>query len=205
MGATFLFISHSMGVVQQICDEVIFFAQGKTVFQGAPIDAINKYKAYAREKSGLLTGPLPIGVGTRRGSFEAEIENIELLDANSGKIGDFKTGKPMIIRFKYIAHSKISNPVFGIVIYNQEGLYCCSINTKWDNYIVDSIEGSGAIDLEIPALNLLSGSYFLSVAITEKSGLIFYDLHDKSYQFNVSSDMEDRGILYMPHKWKVIR
>lgn len=204
-GVAFLFVSHCMETIQEICDEVLFLAEGEVRLRGAPPEAVREYKNYAFDRSKFLEGPIPLGKGTRKGTFEAEIESVDLLNGNGEKASVFKTEEKMIIRWNYLAHNKILNPIFGIMIYTQEGVCCYGANTGFDGYAISSIEGRGIVELEIPRLDLLSGIYLLTVGIIEKNRLIFYDLHNKSYQFRVESEKEDRGIFYLPHRWKLVK
>ncbi|MGN6369114.1 MAG: ABC transporter ATP-binding protein [Phycisphaerae bacterium] len=44
-GTTFLFVSHDMGSIQRICTEVILLSHGRTLFAGAPEEAVSRYYA----------------------------------------------------------------------------------------------------------------------------------------------------------------
>ena len=64
------------------------------------------------------------------------------------------------------------------------------------------IDGSGRAIVSFDSLNLVDGSYAISVAIHAKDGYS-YDYHDQEYEFSIRSKIKDVGVFSPTHSWRV--
>jgi hypothetical protein len=55
-----------------------------------------------------------------------------------------------------------------------------------------------------PQLPLLAGTYRASIAIFDKSHLKPHVWHNQLYEFEVSQDAEDHGMVRLDHAWGLI-
>jgi hypothetical protein len=109
----------------------------------------------------------------------------------------------MVVRMEYVAHRRIEEPVFGVTIRRADGLLCSAVNTRLDGFHIENIEGEGAVELEYRSLNLLPGTYRVTVAIHESEGMVPYDYHENAYTFEVRTDLGDEGAVYLEHRWRL--
>jgi hypothetical protein len=98
------------------------------------------------------------------------------------------------------AKSRIEDFVFGIGIFNSQGLCCYGTNTHSEDFEPLSIEGKGKVVCRIEKLSLINGTYYLDVAIHKKDGYP-YDYHRNLYTFMVSSLTKDVGVFRPQHRW----
>jgi hypothetical protein len=99
------------------------------------------------------------------------------------------------------AHAAETDFVFGIAVFNGEGISCYGSNTLLENYAARHIQGKGSVRLTIPALGLVNGTYFLDIAVHKRDGYPF-DYHHFQYSFRVTSSYRDVGIVRIPHRWE---
>ena len=111
------------------------------------------------------------------------------------------SGDLMKIRLHYYAPELVEEPVFGVAIYNVEGLQCFGTNTEIKNTPVESVDGVGHIDLIIEKIPMIEGTFLLTAAVHSKDN-IHYDWLDKRYSFNVARSGRDIGLFDIPCKWK---
>ena len=90
----------------------------------------------------------------------------------------------MTIRIQYYASSRVSDPVFGIALYSEDNHYLYGTNTELKEMTIGHVEGEGYIDLKIDRITMLSGKFFLTVAVHAHDGKP-YDWIDKQYSFDV--------------------
>jgi ABC-type polysaccharide/polyol phosphate transport system ATPase subunit len=138
---------------------------------------------------------------TRWGGREIEISNVKMFDGLGKEKYIFKADEPLVIEFDVQAAGSENDFVFGIGVYNSEGIFCYGSNTLLDNFSAKSISGRGKVRLAVPALGLINGTYFLDVAVHKRDGYPF-DYHHFQYTFRVTSNHRDVGITRIAHSWE---
>jgi hypothetical protein len=85
----------------------------------------------------------------RWGNKRVVITSVEFIDKFGNNGTTFMSGDLMKIRLLYYAPELVEEPVFGVAIYNVDGLQCFGTNTELKNTPVESVDGVGHIDLII--------------------------------------------------------
>ena len=98
--------------------------------------------------------------------------------------------------------SRCTDFVFGVGIFNAEGVCVYGTNTDIEEYEADSLSrrrrGHAVV---IDALDLVEGTYKLDVAVHKRDGAP-YDYHRLLYTFRVKSRLKDVGIYRPRHRWE---
>ena len=217
-GKTIIFVSHDLATVERICDDVIWLKKGQMEMRGYPKRVVDAYLEYVGKKDSdkyqrqhdkeakSVQDELKVKDGLqnperRWGSREIEISNVKMFDGAGKEKYVFKADEPLAIEFDVQATGSEKDFVFGIAIYNSEGILCYGSNTVLDDFSAKSISGRGKVRLAAPALNLISGTYFLDVAVHKFDGYPF-DYHHLLYTFRVTSGQRDVGIARIAHRWE---
>jgi hypothetical protein len=98
------------------------------------------------------------------------------------------------------AAGEVADFVFGIGLFNAEGVCCYGTNTDIDGYRPERLEGEGTVALVIDRLDLVEGTYKLDVAVHKRDGYP-YDYHRLLHTFRVKSRVKDVGIVRLAHRW----
>jgi len=138
----------------------------------------------------------------RWGKREIEITKVTLKNLQGQAKHVFSPEEGMVIEMEVVAYSRIEDFVFGIGIFNSQGICCYGTNTHLEDYTPVSIEGEGKVICRLEKLNLINGTYYLDVATHKRDGYP-YDYHRNLYTFLVSSTYRDEGITRLPHRWEV--
>jgi ABC-type polysaccharide/polyol phosphate transport system ATPase subunit len=206
-GVTILFVSHYLEAVRNLCTSAIWLENGVIQERGTTDRVIDSYlNNVTTITEARLSRERRIGDNENRwGSGEVEITDVRFLDAQGRERRAFKTGEKMIVRLRYHAHTKVNQPVFGIAIYGSGGVHINGPNTKFSDYVVESVEGSGEIDYIVDMLPLLEGTYELSAAVYDQDGLHAYDHQHRMYSFIVQRGTvkERYGMIYIPCEWRL--
>jgi ABC-type polysaccharide/polyol phosphate transport system ATPase subunit len=136
----------------------------------------------------------------RWGSREVEITDVALLDRDGQQTFVFHSGDPMSVRVTVQAHAPVNDFVFGIGLFNADGVCCYGTNTYLEEMTPVSIEGTVQATFAIERLDLVEGTYKLDVAVHKRDGYP-YDYHRLLYTFRVKSRTHDAGIYRPPHRW----
>jgi homopolymeric O-antigen transport system ATP-binding protein len=189
-GVPLVFVTHNLAAVLSLCTRAIVMDHGTVVFDGQPAEAIG---AYRRSRPAAPTSPAN-GIRVTRASLVGES------DHTAG--GVVRTGAGVTIRIEYEAFQPIAQPHFAVDIIRADGVYCAGINTSMDRTDVGTLEGAGHVDLVLPRLTLLPGSYMVAVGILESKTLSPLDVQQGACPLSVVSDRRDLGIVCLEHEWR---
>jgi ABC-type polysaccharide/polyol phosphate transport system ATPase subunit len=138
----------------------------------------------------------------RWGSREAEIMDVRLAGPDQGEVGHiFQSGEPLEVRLRVRAAQPLDDFVFGIGIFNAEGVCCYGTNTEIDELSASRLSGDAEVVFHIDSLDLVDGTYKLDAAVHRSDGYP-YDYHRLLYTFRVKSRTRDVGIYRPRHTWR---
>jgi ABC-type polysaccharide/polyol phosphate transport system ATPase subunit len=137
----------------------------------------------------------------RWGSREVEITDVQLLGADGQSAHVFHSGEPMSVRMAVTAHHPVTDFVFGVSLFNADGVCCYGTNTYIEELEPASLEGQAEVTFLIESLDLVEGTYKLDVAVHKRDGYP-YDYHRLLYTFRVKSRTHDVGIYRPRHAWR---
>jgi ABC-type polysaccharide/polyol phosphate transport system ATPase subunit len=136
----------------------------------------------------------------RWGSREVEITDVAFLDAGGQPSFVFHSGDQMSIRLKVRAVHPTEDFVFGIGLFNADGVCCYGTNTYLEEMNPEHLAGEGEATFSVDSLDLIEGTYKLDVAVHKRDGFP-YDYHRLLYTFRVKSRTHDVGIYRPRHRW----
>lgn len=136
----------------------------------------------------------------RWGSGVVEITDVSLLNDQGQATQIFHTGESVTLKLSVTAHRPVNDFVFGVGIFNAEGVAVYGTNTDIEEHAAGTLKGAAEIRLEIAALDLVDGTYKLDVAVHKLDGAP-YDYHRLLYTFRIKSRLKDVGIYRPKHQW----
>jgi hypothetical protein len=137
----------------------------------------------------------------RWGSLEIEITGVRLLGEEGTPSHVFHTGERVTIEMDVMARAPIADFVFGVGLFNADGLCCYGTNTDLEAFESDRLDGAGTVSFVVDNLELVEGTYKLDVAVHRRDGYP-YDYHRLLYAFRVKSRTKDVGIYRPRHRWE---
>jgi len=219
-GKTIVFVTHSLGLVDKMCDDVLWLSHGRTRGRGEPKRVVDEYLTYvAGGEEALLARehgqgagdagpeaamPAPEGAGGYRqgrwGGREIEIAGVRLLDDRGRERHVYVPGERLTIALEIAAREPVSDFVFGVGIYSADGVNCYGTNTHLEEFLPQEVRGDGEVTFRIDSLDLVENTYKLDVAVHKRDGYP-YDYHRLLYTFRVKSRTKEVGIYRPKHTW----
>jgi ABC-type polysaccharide/polyol phosphate transport system ATPase subunit len=223
-GRTVLLVTHSLDLVTRFCDEAVWLDGGVLRLQGDPRRVIDAYllDVTKGEDAALRAAPDVPGVDDRPasatsehseeppdmfralegrwGSREVEIVGVELVGNEGRGQHVFQSGDSLEIQMQVRANQPVNDLVFGVGIFNAEGVCCYGTNTRIEGATGGAVTGTGEVRFAIDHLDLIDGTYKLDVAAHRENGAP-YDYHRLLYTIRVSSRLKETGIFRPPHRW----
>ncbi len=136
----------------------------------------------------------------RWGSREVEIVDVAFFDSVGQPSFVFHSGDAIAVRVKLRAAQPVSDFVFGIGLFNADGVCCYGTNTYLEELTPQRLTGDAEATFAIESLDLVEGTYKLDIAVHKVDGFP-YDYHRLLYTFRVKSRVQDVGIYRPRHHW----
>ena len=201
-GRTILVVSHSLGLVQQLCDTVVWLEKGHVKMTGPASDVIAEYTGttygnFAREDASSKT---------RWGSGEAQITQVATLDASEQPIDTLSSGDEFRLRLELNSHVRIESPVLRVQMETMSGELVWSTTTQRGTATLRVLDGPAVAMLQIPSLPLADGTYYVSVSITDATGATEFDHCQHWAKIHVvGGQPNDGGVVALPSSWSIGR
>jgi ABC-type polysaccharide/polyol phosphate transport system ATPase subunit len=200
-GRTIVLVTHAMNSVRDMCDRAIWLEHGKLVAEGDPSDLVESYTERMLGERGVRSDG-----STRRGSGEVQIEHIEMFVSDGTEpVKRFRTGDDVRIRLYYRTEKAIPRPVFGIAIDSLGGATLSSPCTRDVGLVPEKIEGNGFVEILLPNIALMPGTFDLHTSITDFNRQHVYDNLHVARRFDVMSGKanETGSLVTLAPQWTV--
>jgi len=212
-GKTIVLVTHSLGLVEKMCDDALWLRHGRKAGVGDPKRVVDAYLTYvAGGEEALMArdqAPAPAPEAEtkpegyregRWGSREVEITRVRLVDDRGQERHVFASGEGVTLRLDVEARAEVEDFVFGVGIFTADGVSVYGTNTHIEDYVPRRAAGRGEVSLELSDLRLVEGTYLLDVAVHRRDGTP-YDYHRGLHSFRVKSRIKDVGVYRPPHRW----
>ena len=221
-GKTILIVTHSLGLVEKMCDDVLWLRHGHMADRGDPKRVVDAYLTYVAggEETHLAAGqghqvepakaPEPgapqaatAGHGYQQGRWggrEVEIAGVRLVDAHGRERHVYTPGETVTVALQVRAAAPVEDFVFGLGLFSAEGVQVYGTNTDLEDWTPRRLAGEAEVSLVFEDLRLTEGTYLLDVAAHRKDGTP-YDYHRGLYSFRVKSRVKDVGLYRPLHHW----
>jgi ABC-type polysaccharide/polyol phosphate transport system ATPase subunit len=198
-GRTIVFVSHGLGQVEQLCEQVAWIDHGELKVVGPAADVISAYRGDSHDAA-----PDPDEIGSRWGSGEIQISSVDLLDSVGNPVTHPRTGDALNIVVHLNAHAPVQDTVLVARIDELGGHTVWRSSSRRNGVSIGRIDGSADVTLGFPSLPLLEGTYELTLAITNQTEIQPYDHWERRIRFDVRQfSTADNGVMHIPSTWAV--
>jgi ABC-type polysaccharide/polyol phosphate transport system ATPase subunit len=226
-GKTILFVTHSLGLVEKMCDDALWLRHGRAADQGDPKRVVDAYLTYVAggEEAALLQsqpaatsalattpgeltsqaapGEAATTTGYRPGRWgrrDIEIRAVRLLDTRGRERHVFVPGETVTFALSVHAREPVEDFVFGAGIYSAEGICVYGTNTEIEGFTPRRVVGDAEVRIALEGLSLVEGTYLVDVAAHRRDGTP-YDYLRGLHTFRVKSHLKDVGLYRPLHRW----
>ncbi len=185
-GVSVVFVSHNLDMVRRICDRVILLEHGKISVDGDVSEATNRYfQAVAVSR---------IEAASSEQKY-VQIQNVEILDNDQIRRFSFKSGEKACLHCKVQVCQAIETIEVGFVVSRSDGLQIVSAPASSLGGTVLSPTNSLVYEVTFRMqLNLLGGSYFVGVWVTDKSFTRVFDHIANAVTITIVDDYSHGGV-----------
>ncbi len=211
-GVTIVVVSHSLGLMQTLCDEVAWLDHGELQEAGPAPEVVRSYveKVNQAEIDRIEAGEAADQAGIvpqldhTGGHKPITIERANLVDRDGAPVTVATSGMPTTLRITFAAHLPVAQPIFSFAVEDMSGVHMANpaVRTaELEPGIV--VSGHGHIDYVIPQLSLAPGEYLISLAIHDAHGLVRLDFADRLVTLRVQpGDRTVNGKVDLLGQWE---
>lgn len=229
-GKTIFFVSHSLALVEELCDRVLYLHGGRVAGLADPREMLAAYRLnvaagegtrllaeHAVEQETLRSEDAapppapPAGAGDeasappaerarRWGDRSATIDGVRLLGADGAERYAFRSGERVTVEIEATPSRPLSDFVFGVGLFTPEDVCVHGSNTEIDGFTPDGFDGTARVRLTLARCELGPGTYLIDVAVHARNGTP-YDYWRGACRFRVDSARTEAGIWAPERSW----
>lgn len=208
-GCTIVLVSHDVGTVQALCDQVLWLRHGAVAAFGPADVVVEHYVAEMSAETQRLT-PEAVSAGEDRlrlrenrfGSQEMQITAVSLHNATGKTVTQLPTGQPLTVEICYDTPQPVPEPIVGVTLSRPDGFVVYDTSTEAAEIVLPQLAGEGRVCLHLARLDLMPGDYFVDVGIYKQQWAYAYDYHWHTYPLEILGGQGEKGVLNPPHTWE---
>jgi lipopolysaccharide transport system ATP-binding protein len=195
-GGTLLLVSHSMYVVQKLCDKALWIHDGRIEQYGDALPVTQAYLAWHEKRSAKETERRLQATGN---SGYYRIEKFTLASTQADLAPRFAMGETLYIELQiYSPDDRAPVGVVGIV--GADGTPIYGVISDDENIIPVKLEDHYyRFRLRFTDIGLLPGSYNLRGHSMDPEGLRMFD--KSQIAFTITGDTKELGFIRIAHEW----
>ncbi len=166
-GTSIIFVSHNFYLVQAVCSNALYLQKGEVKHFGTTKDVIDAYERDLHLERARRFKPRPSEMTEEDVGIEPT--QVEVLNGDGSTAEILASDQPAQIRIHYNAYRSLGKAQASAFIIRSDGLTCCMMRTKLDDFDLVIEHGHGVITLHLEPLQLVSGSYFAEVWFLNES------------------------------------
>jgi len=168
-GRTVLFVSHNMGVVQQLCHRGVFLDTGRVLCDSDISSAVQSYLQPGHADDAFDTDLTEHP--NRLGGMKRILQRVFLCDEGGFATREFCQLDTITINIRY-ASPKVLLAGSGFTIYTRDGIRVGGGNTYMNFPPPHRLPPAGEIRFVIPARQFTPGEYLLTVSVGSHQGVL---------------------------------
>lgn len=208
-GTTIVIVSHNLGQIEEICERSLWIHAGNIQAEGDPKKVHPLYLEYmgqkrqniaAKEQAAQAEDEKSKSGGERPGNGLIRVEKVSLENLKGEEQQVFQTGESIVVKIPYSVKEQVENFKFTVTISRNDGVVCYSTSNKTERMEKWIWKNDGKLSITFLELMLVQGKYQINLAIESEEGFPI-DIYDKAVEFEMFSDIKDKGICRLAHKW----
>lgn len=206
-GATIILVTHSLNLVQTMCDHAAWLDHGQLRAVGPAADIVHQYLDEVNEdEARRLAEEASAPVDTERRSPHdfLTIDGVDLLDAAGEPTQVASPMDPLTVRIHYVSKVPQPEPLFSFSVESEAGVWVANPGMRTTKNARELPAGPGYIDYTMSDLPLGPGQYIVSVAAHDHSGTTVLDKRERFLHLRVQPGAHlVYGLVDLMGEWQV--
>ena len=196
-GCTIILVSHSLGQIESLCDEVAWIEQGVVQVVGEPSNVVAGYLKSVNAKEAavnpLVKAKRTDDDGVRAGDGRIRVTSAELRAADGSPANHAETGQTTRIFLTLVAHERVLGPNVRVALQSDSGPLVAMVSNHRSKVDFGYLEGSTKVEVELIDTPLLPGRYRVHIDLFDHKGSQLLDTWNDAIEFAVRSQGGEIG------------
>jgi ABC-2 type transport system ATP-binding protein/lipopolysaccharide transport system ATP-binding protein len=197
-GKTIVVVSHGMGQLESLCDEISWLEHGEVQQSGPATKIIRSYLERVNNQEAVRNAEISSERtddpnSMRAGSGQIRTQSIALLNANSDPLDHAETGTTTRFAVKLNAKESILGPNIRLGIQHEGGSLVTMLNNHRLGTDLGVVDGDFTVLVDLLDTPLLPGRYRIHVDIFDHTGAKLLDNWTDALEFPVRSQRGEIG------------
>jgi len=183
-GRTIVFVTHSVALIHQICDQAVMVERGHVRAAGGVDGVIKELRKVMLAKGSQEREDL---------THDLEIGSVDLLDVSGTPTSVVQPGASIAVQVDVRANRSVEDPVVGLALTDGNDTHVFGTSTQRERTDLGRLQAEDKVRVtfQLGNLPLVEGRYFVTVRARNREQTVWYDWHDKRYAFDVAKGLED--------------
>ena len=203
-GRTIVVVSHGLGQLEGLCDEIAWLEHGVMQQHGPAVDTIAAYlrKVNAEEaaRNPMVSATRDDDRAVRAGDQSVHVTSAEIVDVDGSPITHAETGTTFRIRVAFSVPEEILGPNVRLALQHDSGTLVTMLsNHRW-GFDFGTIQGDHVVGMALPSNPLLPGRYRVHIDVFDYTGSRLLDSWNDALEFAVRSPRGEigQGLVELP-------
>ena len=195
-GCTIILVSHGLGQVESLCDDVTWLEHGVVQEAGEPSKVVAAYLKSVNAKEAAvnpLVRATRAGDEGRAGDGRIRVTSAELLASDGSAANHAETGQTTRIRLQLQAKEQVLGPNVRIALQSDAGPLVAMVSNHRSKIDFGYVYGANEVDVVIIDTPLLPGRYRVHIDIFDHTGSHLIDTWNDAIEFAVRSQGGEIG------------
>ena len=211
-GKTIVVVSHGLGQLEGLCDEIAWMEHGRLQQHGDPTATIASYlrKVNADEaaRNPMVAATRDDGSATDAGDGRIRVRSAAIVDEHGDSINHAETGTTFGVRVRLAVNERLLGPNIRIALQHESGPLVAMVSNHERQFDLDWVD-PGMLDLDVflDQNPLLPGRYRVHVDVFDHTGGVLIDNWDDALEFPVRSERGEigQGFVRLPASFRARR
>jgi len=197
-GRTIVVVSHGLGQLEGLCDEIAWLERGEMQQSGHPVETIAAYlrKVNSEEaaRNPVVSATRDDDGGARAGDQSIRVRTAMITGTDGAPISHAETGVTFAVRLGITASSAVVGPNFRIALQHESGPLVTMISNHQQGTDLGTVDaGDHTVELALTDNPLLPGRYRVHIDVFDDSGSRLLDSWNDAVEFAVRSQSGEIG------------
>ncbi len=195
-GKTIVVVSHGLGQLEGLCDEIAWMDHGHLQETGNPTDVIANYLTKVNQEESQNNPRLAstrTDTELRTGDQSIQLTSASIVGTDGQPIAHAETEKDFAIRLTFTATEPILGPNFRVALQHESGPLVTMMSNHRIERDLGTLEGDHTLDVTLKGNPLLPGRYRAHIDVFDRYGSKLLDNWNDAVEFPVRSAFGEIG------------
>jgi len=196
-GRTIIVVSHGLGQLEGLCDEIAWLERGVMLEHGPAVDTIASYlrrvNADEAARNPMVAAVREDGEENRAGDQTIRVRTAEIVDLEGNALSHAETGSTFSIRLGLSAPVAVLGPNVRVALQHDSGSLVTMVSNHQQDVDFGYVEGDRTVDIALTDNPLLPGRYRVHIDVFDHTGSRLIDSWNDAVEFAVRSQSGEFG------------